>query len=223
MTVFQTQKILFDLDGTLVDTAADLHAATNHVLSVLGRDCVSLEQVRHMTGYGAARLIELGLKATGGTTGLDMDTLREYFLEYYRKNICVHSRLFEGCLAMLQSLQNQEFEMAVCTNKPISMALPLLEEIGIASFFRAVTGGDSFDFKKPDGRHLLATSAMLNGKGPVLMVGDSSPDINGAKSAGFPVVAVDFGYPDAPLPDLKPDYIISSLVDLPALLTYAET
>jgi len=219
MITFPVQKILFDLDGTLVDTAADLHAATNHTLSSVGREPISLDQVRNLTGYGAIRLIELGLDATGGRAGLDMTSLRHEFLQYYSQNICDHSSVFEGGFDMLNTLKEAGFQMAICTNKPEAMAVKLLDEIGISPYFNAVTGGDSFDFKKPDGRHLHKTSAMLEGAGNSIMIGDSSPDVNGARSAGFPVIAVDFGYPDRPINEMEPDAIISSLGDLPSLLT----
>jgi phosphoglycolate phosphatase len=216
--MFTVQKILFDLDGTLVDTAADLHAATNHTLQSIGRAEVTLSQVRHMTGYGAVKLIEQGLEETGGLEGLNMEDLRQTFLAYYSRNICVHSALYDGCTQMLSDLKEQGFQLAVCTNKPYAMAKTLLTDIGIAPFFSALTGGDSFTFRKPDGRHLNHTAAMLTGTGQVLMVGDSAPDIMAAKDAGMPVIAVDFGYADGPIAPMKPSKIISSLAEVPALV-----
>jgi len=221
MPLFTAQKILFDLDGTLVDTAADLHAATNHTLLSIGRAPVSLDQVRHMTGYGALKLIELGLEATGGTRDLDMETLRHTFLAFYRANICDKSQVYSGGIEVLECLKSQGFQMAVCTNKPHAMAVPLLEEIGIAHYFDVITGGDSFPFKKPDARHIINTIRMLTGSGAALMVGDSSPDILGAQAANIPVVAVNFGYPDVPVETHGPDAIISSLTELPALLAFS--
>jgi len=220
MTIFNAQKIIFDLDGTLVDTAADLHAATNFVLQSLGRETVSLSQVRHMTGYGAVKLIELGLEATGGTDGLNMESLRKRFLMYYSDNICVHSYVFPDGKNMLRALVADGFQLAVCTNKPIGLALPLLEKLGIDGHFSVITGGDSFPYKKPDPRHILETAQQLAGRGGAVMIGDASPDILGAKAAGIPVIAVDFGYADTPLAELGPDYTISGFADLPALLKY---
>jgi len=220
MTVFSTQKVIFDLDGTLVDTAADLHAATNHVLQSLGRDSVSLAQVRHMTGYGAVKLIELGLEATGGTADLDMESLRQRFLRYYRANICEHSCVFPKGETMLEALINKGFQLAVCTNKPIEMAQALLQSLNIDHYFGAITGGDSFSFKKPDPRHILETVSQLKGQGSAVMVGDASPDILGAKAAHMPAIAVDFGYADVPLVELAPDHIISCFSALPHLLEY---
>jgi len=220
MQKFTAKKILFDLDGTLVNTAADLHAATNHVLRSIGRPDVPLGQVEDMTGYGAIRLIETGLEATGGTKGLDIERLRHKFLGYYARNICVHSSPYPGCVEMLQALSGRSFQMAVCTNKPIGMANALLKRIGINGYFGAVIGGDSLPYKKPDGRHLLETSALLPGSGTAIMIGDSEPDVLGAKSAEMPIIAVDFGYYNQPIAELEPDYVISSLAEIPSLLTY---
>ena len=220
MTVFRVKKILFDLDGTLVNTAADLHAATNHVLKSIGRTEITLCQVQNLTGYGAVRLIEKGLEITGGTKRLDLEVLRQEFLRYYAENICVHSQPYPGCLDMLQNLAAQNFQMAVCTNKPIFMAMALLECLGLHTYFGAVIGGDSFPFKKPDGRHLEKTSALLPGNGATIMIGDSEPDVLGAKSAELPIIAVDFGYSPTPIAEHNPDHIISSLSEIPSLLAY---
>jgi len=220
MSVFTAQKILFDLDGTLVNTAADLHAATNHVLTSIGREQVSLTQVQDMTGYGALRLIETGLEATGGTDGLDFDALRQKFLAYYTEHICVYSQPYPGCREMLDELATRRFQMAVCTNKPIKMANALLKELKIETYFGAVVGGDSLPYKKPDGRHLLATSNLLSGDGASVMVGDSEPDVLGAKSANIPIIAVDFGYSTTPIESHSPDHIVSSLNQVSAIITY---
>ncbi|PCI63094.1 MAG: phosphoglycolate phosphatase [Kordiimonadales bacterium] len=218
MTQFTAQKILFDLDGTLVDTAPDLHAATNHTLQTIDRPPVPIDAVRHMTGFGAVKLIETALETTGGIEGYDFAKLRDVFLEYYSENICVHSALYPYCLDMLKQLGGAGFQLAVCTNKPIGLAVPLLEKLEIYSLFGAVTGGDSYSFKKPDPRHIQKTAELLPGHGPALMVGDASPDILGAQAASIPVIAVDYGYADQPIEALKPNHIIGSLADLPALL-----
>lgn len=220
MTVFRVKKILFDLDGTLVNTAADLHAATNHVLTSVGRPKVTLCQVQNMTGYGAVRLIETGLEATGGLQGLDIENLRQKFLDFYAQNICVHSNPYPNCIEMLQHLAAKNFRMAICTNKPVIMANALLRSLDLDTYFSAVIGGDSLPFKKPDGRHLLETSALLQGKGSSIMIGDSAPDVLGAKSAKLPIIAVDFGYSTKPIAELNPDYVISSLAEIPSLLAY---
>lgn len=221
MARFTVSKILFDLDGTLVDSAFDLHAATNHVLTHVGRKTVTIEQVRHMVGFGAKRLIELGLEATGGRADHDAADLLPVFLDYYRAHIADGTVVFKGGVEMLKALKAKGFSLAVCTNKPIALTHPLLQALDIAQYFDAVTGGDSFEFKKPDPRHLTATAALLPGDGPFLMVGDSINDIAAAQSAGAPSVAVDFGYTDIPPAELGADVLISSLDQLPSLVAYA--
>ena len=218
MTQFSVSKIIFDLDGTLVDSAPDLHGATNHVLTSIGRSPVSLDQVRHMVGFGAKRLIELGLEATGGAGEHDAAALLPVFLTYYRAHIADGSRLFDGCHDMLADLQSAGFGLAICTNKPMVLTTPLLETLGIDHFFGAVTGGDSFAFKKPDGRHVFETAALLEGDSRALMVGDSINDIAAAKNAGLPSVAVSFGYTDIAPADLGADCVIDALSALPGLV-----
>lgn len=221
MTRFSVDKILFDLDGTLVDSAFDLHAATNHVLTHVGRETVTLQQVRHMVGHGAKRLIELGLEATGGRESHEAAELLPVFLSYYRAHLADGTTIFPGGVEMLKALKSQGFSLAVCTNKPVALAHPLLQDLDIAQYFDAVTGGDSFEFKKPDPRHLLETASLLSGDGPFLMVGDSINDIASAKAAGAPSVAVDFGYTDIPAAELGADHLISSLSELPSLVSRA--
>lgn len=218
MSQFPVQKIIFDLDGTLVDSAPDLHAATNHVLESIGRDTVTLDQVRHMVGYGALKLIELGLEATGGLADHTPEALRPTFLDYYGQNITNHTLPFEGAVDLLDHLTTSGFQLGLCTNKPIALTHPILENLGLDRFFGAITGGDSFSFKKPDPRHILETAAMLPGEGPILMVGDSLPDIKGAKAAGAHAIAVTFGYSQQPVRSLGADAVIDQLAEISHLI-----
>lgn len=221
MSQFLANKIIFDLDGTLIDSAPDLHAATNHVLKSIGRDTVSLDQVRHMVGYGALRLIELGLEATGDPEEYSAEDLRPTFLQYYGDNITTHTTLFDGALDMMTHFKNEGIELGLCTNKPIALTEPILNNLGIRELFSAVSGGDSFDFKKPDPRHIFETARKMTGEGPALMVGDSRPDIEAAKAANMPAIAVSFGYSQMPIQDLSPDVIIDHLSDLKGLIKRA--
>lgn len=218
MFPISVRKIIFDLDGTLVDSAPDLHAATNHVLTSIGRASVALDQVRHMVGYGALRLIELGLEATGGQEGYKAEDLRPLFLEYYGQHVTDHTVPFDGVFDTLREFQDAGIKMAVCTNKPAVLAEPVLRNVGLEPFFGAFTGGDSFSFKKPDPRHILETAAMLPGEGPVLMVGDSRPDIEGAKAAKLASIAVSFGYSQTPVEELGADQVIDNFSELAALI-----
>ncbi|WP_417451697.1 HAD-IA family hydrolase [Kordiimonas sp.] len=223
MARFAVDKILFDLDGTLVDSAVDLHAATNHVLTHIGRKTISLSEVRHMVGYGAIRLIEQGLDATGGRDGHDATELLPIFITYYADHIADGSTVFGGGAEMLNDLKEKGFSLAVCTNKRIALAHSLLKSLDIAQYFDAVTGGDSFGFMKPDPRHLVETAKLLPGEGPFLMIGDSINDIAAARDAGAPSIAVDFGYTDIPPSALGANHMISSLGELPALINRAGT
>jgi phosphoglycolate phosphatase len=215
---FPAQKVIFDLDGTLVDTAADLHAATNHCLASLGRAPVDFLKVRHLTGFGAIRLLEIGLSESGGSEGVDFEALRREFLGFYGENISVHSKPYPGCEDMLAILADTGIPVAVCTNKPYRLAEKLLLSLGLYEKFQALTGSDTFPFRKPDPRHVVETAAILEGNGPAIMVGDSSSDILAAQAANIPAIAVDYGYPDVPVKSLKPDAIISNLPDLLSLL-----
>ena len=219
MKVFSVQKILFDLDGTLVDTAADLHAATNHALRIADRPDIPLSAVRHLVGFGSLRLIQEGLELTGSSEGIDILPLQKAFLEFYADNIAVHSAPYPACTQMLSDLKDQGFELAVCTNKPERMAQSVLSELELSRFFGAIVGGDSLPYKKPDARHLHDTASRLKGNGPSLMVGDASPDILGAKAANIPVVAVNYGFADTDITALEPDMIIESLATLPDVVS----
>ena len=217
MPKFFGHSVIFDLDGTLVDTAGDLHGATNHVLHSLGRDNVPLSAVKADVGFGALTLIKKGLSRTGGIDGIDLEQAKQTFLAYYIDNIAVHSKVFPGGLAMLETLTSKGISIGVCTNKPYALAVKLLHELDLSHFFKAVIGGDSFSYKKPDPRHILETAARV-GTGPYVMVGDASPDILGAQAAGIPVIAAAYGYPDMDLKSLKPDAIIQTLGEVEALL-----
>ncbi|MEX0299184.1 MAG: HAD-IA family hydrolase [Kordiimonas sp.] len=217
MPKFSVKSVIFDLDGTLVDTAKDLHAATNHVLEHHGRESVPLSAVKEDVGFGALRLLQKGFNRTGGCDGIDLESAKATFLDYYIENIAVHSSLFEGGEHMLESLAKANISIGVCTNKPYKLAVKLLEDLGLSHFFAAIRGGDSFPFKKPDPRHLLET-ASLTGKGPYIMVGDASPDILAAKAANIPVIAADYGYPDVDIKALKPDATIQSLGEVAELV-----
>ncbi|SDD60292.1 phosphoglycolate phosphatase [Kordiimonas lacus] len=221
MSLFPAQKIVFDLDGTLIDSAPDLHAATNHVLEHIGRKTVTLDQVRHMVGYGALTLIKLGLEATGDGDEYTPEELRPVFLDYYGKNSTAHTRLFDGALDMLQHFRAAGVDLAICTNKPFLLTEPILANLGLRDLFSAVSGGDSFDFKKPDPRHILETASQMPGEGPIVMVGDSRPDIEAARAAGVPAIAVSFGYSQTPVHELAPDRVIDSLAELKTLITPA--
>ena len=208
---------VFDLDGTLADTAPDLVAALNHVLISEGLPAADFQTARAFVGHGARVLIERSHKAHGITLDeqLAMD-LTERFVTYYGENIAGHSALFPHALNALDVMEERGWRFAVCTNKRESLARQLLESLGIAARFDAVCGGDTFAERKPSGQHILKTIKAAGGNAArALMVGDSAPDVLAAKDAQVPVVAVAFGYSNEPIDSLNPDRLIKSFEALP--------
>ena len=212
--------IVFDLDGTLVETAPDLHGALVHVLAENGRRSVALEDVRHMVGDGARAMLERGFAATGGgLEGQAFEAAFQLFLRHYGANVARLSRTFEGVEEVLAGLQEAGAALGVCTNKPQALTEALLEELALDEHFGAVVGGDALPVRKPDPAHLKATLDQLNrGGAPAVMVGDSRNDVAAARGAGLPVVLVSFGYTSIPVRDLGADIVIDHFRDLPAAL-----
>jgi len=217
--------IVFDLDGTLVDTAPDLTHALNHVLTSINRPVVELSQVRHMVGAGAAAMIKLGTRATGAeiTDEEELQELLQLYLNYYSAHIYEESKAFPNMVETLEHFQAQDFLMSICTNKPTAMSTQLIEVMGLSAYFRVNFGADSVAYKKPDPRHLLETIKQSDGHpSKTIMIGDSTTDFKTAKAAGIPVILVDFGYSDIPVQTLGADAVISDFSELksivPALL-----
>lgn len=213
--------VVFDLDGTLIETAPDLAAALNHVLSKAGLPQVTLDAVRQMVGDGAKALISRGFAAA--ERALPPDELEHWFavfLDYYGAHIADRSQMFEGVLAVLDELQAADLRLGVCTNKPEAMSRRLFEELDIAERFEALLGGDSLPVRKPDPAHVLGTLERM-GIAPerAVMVGDSANDRDAGRGAGMPVVLVTFGYTTIPARELEADAHIDRFADLPAALS----
>jgi phosphoglycolate phosphatase len=210
--------VVFDLDGTLADTAPDLTATLNVILSGEGLPAVPLTEARQMIGHGARVMLERGLEAGGREVTPDrLDELYRRFLVHYADHLCVESELFPGVVEALDRLEEQGFRFAVCTNKVEAHSAKLLEALGIAQRFAAICGRDTFPYVKPDPRHLTLTIAKAGGHvAEAVMIGDSRTDIVTAQAAGVPVVAVPFGYTDVPVESLAPDLIIDHFDELPA-------
>lgn len=199
--------IVFDLDGTLVDTAGDLTASLNHALAALGRPPVPPDSVRAMVGQGARKLLERGLAASGDVTAELVEAGVAPFLNHYGANIAVHSRPFEAVEPVLDRLSDEGWRLAICTNKPEMLARQLVEALGWAGRFGALLGADSRPWRKPDPRHLLDTVAEAGGR-QALFVGDSRTDALTALAAGVPLVLVGFGYSTEPVDTLGADHVI---------------
>jgi phosphoglycolate phosphatase len=207
--------IIFDLDGTLVDTAPDLIATLNAILGAEGLPAVPDDEARGLIGQGARRMLERGL-ATAGRNGADLDRLFRDFIAYYADHIADRSRPFPGVEVALDTLAARGCTFAVCTNKLESLSVRLLTSLGLAGRFVTICGQDTFGVHKPHPEALLGTLHRAGGSlDSAVMVGDSLTDIATAKAAMMPVVAVDFGYTDVPVKDLGPDKVISHYRHLP--------
>src|SRR5437879_2088796 len=213
-----SRTIVFDLDGTLVDTAPDLINALNFVLDREGLPPVPLHSARNMLGAGGRLLIERGLELEGRSAGLeDIARLTSDFIDYYAAHIADVSRPFEGLEGALDDLSARGYRFAVCTNKLEWLSKLLLNQLGLSSRFSAICGADTFGVSKPDPAILRQTIARAGGElSSAIMVGDAGPDIGVARRAGIPVIGVEFGYTDVPIADLKPDRLITHMRQLPA-------
>lgn len=208
--------LIFDLDGTLADTADDLIGALNVLLTREGLAPVALADGRPLVGAGARALIERGFACRGAPLEpMRADALVRDFLTHYEAHIADESRLFPGVLAALDRFRAAGFRLAVCTNKPEGLARLLLQKLSAADRFAAICGRGSFPMHKPDPRTLWLTIDAADGDPRrAVMVGDSKTDIDTARAAGTPTVAVDFGYTDTPVAVFSPDRIISHFDEL---------
>jgi phosphoglycolate phosphatase len=216
MTTLRT--VVFDLDGTLVDTAPDLINALNYILVREGMPPVPLHSARTMIGAGVRRLIERGLELDGRTVELeDITRLTADFIDYYAAHIADASRPFEGLEGALDDLAARGYRFAVCTNKLEWLSKLLLDRLGLSARFSAICGADTFGVSKPDPAILRQTVARAGGEmSSAVMVGDAGPDIGVARRAGVPVIGVGFGYTEVPIAELKPDLVIHHMKELSA-------
>jgi phosphoglycolate phosphatase len=212
--------VVFDLDGTLVDTASDILAYMNDMLAELGRPGLDPAEIRPMIGDGVKSLLIRGLEASGGVPDdLDIEVLFLRYLARYTEDPVRRSRPYDGVVDTLEALQSAGIRMGVCTNKPQQASERLLARLGLDRYFGSVIGGDALPFKKPDPDHLLAVLGHLKAA-PVraALVGDSETDLLTAKSAGTASVLVSFGYTRIPAAQLGADHVIDRFADLiPAL------
>jgi phosphoglycolate phosphatase len=208
---------VFDLDGTLVDTAPDLVATLNTVFAREGLPPVAYEAARNMVGGGARHMIERGLAAERRTLpAAEIDRLCRDFIDHYAAHIADRSRPFPGLEAALDELTGHGLSLIVCTNKLEWLSVRLLDALGLSSRFVAICGADTFGLKKPDPEFLRRTLARAGaGAERAVMVGDSANDVDMARAAGIPVIAVDFGYTETPASELNADLVLGAFQDLP--------
>ena len=214
------RTIVFDLDGTLIDTAPDLIATLNVVFEREGLPLVPYETARNLIGGGARGMIARGLAAEGRDVGSDkLEQMFADFIAHYSEHIADRSRPFPGLLEALDELQRRGDRFAVCTNKLERLSVLLLEKLDLARRFDAICGQDTFGIQKPDPEVLRRTIAAAGGElHNAIMIGDSVTDIRTARAAGIPVIAVDFGYSERPVSEYGPDRLISRFNDLPAAI-----
>jgi phosphoglycolate phosphatase len=208
--------IVYDLDGTLADTAEDLVATLNHLLGREGLAPLPVESAGSLLGAGARALITRGFAAAGRSLDpQEIEALFADYLSYYSAHIAVHSRLYPGVDKALATFARAGWRQAVCTNKTEGLAKLLITKLGIAERFAFICGQDTFGVAKPDPKPLIETIAAAGGsRKRAIMVGDSETDIKTARAAGAPVIAVDFGYADTPVQELGPDRVISHFDEL---------
>jgi phosphoglycolate phosphatase len=211
--IFKDATIVFDLDGTLVDTLPDLANALNDVLTRRGHMAIPPEAVRSEVGLGARAMIEAALRRAGGSG--DVDRMLAEFITHYEANIAAESRPFPGAVASLDRLAAAGARLALCTNKRASLTRKLLSALGLNHYFQGVAGRDTFAMAKPDPGHLTGAITLAGGEPTrAIMVGDSEVDLLAAKGAGVPIILVSFGYAPSPLHGLAPNAIIDHFDEL---------
>lgn len=211
-----TPTVVFDLDGTLVDTAPDLMAGLNHVLAIEGIEPVHYDDMTFLVGQGARAMIERGFHLRGRPLPAErLGELLDIFITHYLDGMPGESLPYAGVVRSLEALKAEGFRLAVCTNKLERLALPLLKGLNLDGYFDAIAGGDTFPVRKPDAAHILKTIESAGGDATAsVMVGDSVNDILAAQNAGTPAIAVPFGYSDVPVETLNPTRIIGHFDEL---------
>ncbi len=218
--------ILFDLDGTLVDTAPDLMRAHNHVMKNFGYPTKSTEEIRNLVGQGAGAMLGRSIwgqakKEFGKVQDekIKKEMVKE-FIDYYGKNIVNESTLINGVKEFLVWSKKQDILMAVCTNKQEHLAVDLLKKIGIYKFFEYVAGHNTFDYCKPDPRHLTSVIEILDGNvNKSLMIGDSETDANAARGAGIPIILLEDGYTEKNITEIYHNHLIKDFVGIEKIVT----
>ena len=222
----QKFTVLFDLDGTLVDTAPDLMLAHNHVMKKFGYPTKSTEDIRNLVGKGAGALIGRSIWGQAKkefSKVLDdkiKDEMVKEFVNFYGKNIINESTLINGVKEFLKWCKEQNISMAVCTNKQEHLSNDLLKKIGIYDFFEYVAGSNTFDYCKPDPRHLTNVIEILDGEvKKTIMIGDSETDANAAKAAEIPIILLENGYTEKNTTEIYHNHLIKDFIGIEKIIT----
>ena len=222
----QRLTILLDLDGTLVDTAPDLMTAHNYVMKKFGYDTKSIDEIRNYVGKGAA--VMLGRSVWGNarkelskiTDKKVKNEMVKEFLDFYGKNIVVKSKLINGVYDFLKWAKSNNISMGVCTNKQEHLAVNLLKKIKVYDFFEYVAGRNTFEYCKPDPRHLTNTIEIMSGDiKKSLMIGDSENDADAAKSAGIPMMLIEDGYTDKKIEQIHHNHLIKDFIGIEKIVS----
>ena len=216
----QKLTILFDLDGTLVDTAPDLIRAHNYVMKKFGYPTKSIDELKNAVGRGAKAMME---KTYGKWQWFDekiKNEMSKEFISYYGKNILHESTLLNGVKEFLIWCKKENISMAVCTNKTEHLAVDLLKKIGIYDYFEYVAGYNTFEYCKPDPRHLTTIIEILDGdKNKSIMIGDSETDANAAKAAEIPIILLKYGYTEKRSDEIYHNHIIKDFVGIEKIVS----
>ena len=222
----QIFTILFDLDGTLVDTAPDLMRAHNHVMKKFGYPTKSTDEIRNLVGQGAGAMLGRSIwgqakKEFGKVQNEKIKKeMIDAFVDYYGKNIISESTLINGVKEFLKWCKEKNISMAVCTNKQEHLAIDLLKKIGINDFFEYVAGHNTFDYCKPDPRHLTSVIEILGGDvEKSLMIGDSETDANAAKAASIPVILLENGYTEKNTNEIYHNHLIKDFIGVEKIVS----
>ena len=223
-----TQKltILFDLDGTLADTAPDLLSAHNHVMKKFGYQTKNIDEIREYVGHGAAVMIGKSIWSSARKELSKIndqkikDEMINEFLNFYGKNIVVKSKLIDGVYEFLKWAKSNNISMGVCTNKQEHLAIDFLKKIKIYDFFEYVAGRNTFDYCKPDPRHLTSMIEIMNGDiKKSIMIGDSENDAEAAKSAGIPMILLEDGYTEKKIEQIHHDHLIKNYIGIEKIIS----
>ncbi len=222
----QKFTILFDLDGTLIDTAPDLMSAHNYVMKKYGYETKTTDDIRQLVGKGAASLIG---RSVWGQAKKEFSQINDQvikkemvndFIDYYGKNIAVESKLIKGVLEFLNWAKKNNISMGVCTNKQEHLAISLLKQIKIYDYFEYVAGSNTFDYCKPDPRHLTDVIEIMQGDiKKSLMIGDSETDAESSKAAGIPFILLEDGYTEKKVSEIYHDDLVKDFVNIEQIIS----